>query len=205
MKNLIICVFVALTGICCLGTVCAISGRNAREMELKANLGTAVETTVEREMKKAESGTEEETDESIFLTEAVAAITAELRTDSDVCVRIWGADEKKGLLGMEVEEMFRYPNGREGRVSYSRTAILDKEKDKKGSHTVKFYWNKEDMQADADCYKSFVVADGEKIKEPCTPKADGMVFEGWHDWNDYIADFSQEVQEDIVYYGAWSK
>ena len=192
MKNLIICVFVALTGICCLGTVCAISGRNAREMELKANLGTAVETTVEREMKKAESGTEEETDESIFLAEAVAAITAELRTDSDVCVRIWGADEKKGLLGMEVEEMFRYPNGREGRVSYSRTAILDKEKDKKGSHTVKFYWNKEDMQADADCYKSFVVADG-------------MVFEGWHDWNDYIADFSQEVQEDIVYYGAWSK
>lgn len=154
---------------------------------------------------KAESGTEEETDESIFLAEAVAAITAELRTDSDVCVRIWGADEKKGLLGMEVEEMFRYPNGREGRVSYSRTAILDKEKDKKGSHTVKFYWNKEDMQADADCYKSFVVADGEKIKEPCTPKADGMVFEGWHDWNDYIADFSQEVQEDIVYYGAWSK
>lgn len=81
MKNLIICVFVALTGICCLGTVCAISGRNAREMELKANLGTAVETTVEREMKKAESGTEEETDESIFLAEAVAAITAELRTD----------------------------------------------------------------------------------------------------------------------------
>ena len=64
MKNLIICVFVALTGICCLGTVCAISGRNAREMELKANLGTAVETTVEREMKKAESGTEEETDET---------------------------------------------------------------------------------------------------------------------------------------------
>ena len=119
-------------------------------MELKANLGTAVETTVEREMKKAESGTEEETDESIFLAEAVAAITAELRTDSDVCVRIWGADEKEGLLGMEVEVMFRDPIGGEERVEYGRTAIRAKDKERKGSNTEKFYWKKGDKKADAD-------------------------------------------------------
>ncbi len=209
MRNLIISIFVALIGICCLGTVCAISGRNAREMELRANLGSAVETTVARQMEKTEvakADVEEadaETDKRIFLAEAVAAITGELHTDSDVCIRIWGADEKKGLLGMEVEEMFRYPNGRTGKVAYSRTAIMDREKEKNGPYTVKFYRNKEEMQADADCYKSFVVADGEKIKEPRKPQMDGKVFEGWHDINDYIADFSQEVQEDIVYYGAW--
>ena len=61
------------------------------------------------------------------------------------------------------------------------------------------------MQEDADCYKSYVVADGEKIKEPREPQMEGMIFEGWHDINDYIADFSQEVQEDIVYYGAWEE
>mgnify|MGYP004568255025 FL=1 len=201
MKNLIISIFAALIGICCLGIVCVISGKDARQMELNSNVGNAVEGTVSHCMENL--GTE--TDQRIFLADAVTAAVCELHTDSEVSVRIWGADEKKGLLGMEVEEMFRYPNGRKGKAARSRIVILDREKEKKGSHTVKFYRNKAEMQEDADCYKSYVVADGEKIKEPREPQMEGMIFEGWHDINDYIADFSQEVQEDIVYYGAWEE
>ena len=33
--------------------------------------------------------------------------------------------------------------------------------------------------------------------------ANGVVFAGWHDWNDYAADFSLPIEENRDYYAAW--
>lgn len=193
-------IFAAVLGICCLCVVCAISGRNARQMELEANLGNAVESSVAAAKKEKEGLSRRE-----FLASAVESMVNGLRTDSAVEMRIWGAEEEKGMLGMEVVEMFLYPNGKTGRTAHSRTVIYDRGKEPEGPYTVKFYRDKKDMQANAECYKTFVLEAGEKIKEPVSPVLEGREFEGWRDANDYIADFSQIVEEDIVYYGAWSE
>lgn len=200
MRNLIMSIFAAVLGICCLCIVCAISGRNARQMELNANLGNAVESTVAAAKTQGESLTHRE-----FLADAVESMIGSLRTESSVEIRIWGAEEEKGMLGMEVVEMFQYPNGKKGKTAYSRTVIFDHKKESDGPYTVKFYRNKADMQSNAECYKTFVVEAGEKLKEPVRPALEDREFEGWRDINDYIADFSQTVEEDIVYYGAWSE
>ena len=100
-------------------------------------------------------------------------------------------------------ETFRYPNGKEGKRKSSRFAILEKRDAKKENHTVKFYLDREDEKENEGCYKSYVVSEGEKISEPKAPQVDGKEFAGWVDANDYVADFSQMICEDIVYYGEW--
>ena len=102
MKNLIISIFAALIGICCLGIVCVISGKDARQMELNSNVGNAVEGTVSHCME--DLGTE--TDQRIFLADAVTAAVCELHTDSEVSVRIWGADEKRDCLEWRWKKCF---------------------------------------------------------------------------------------------------
>ena len=86
-------IFAAVLGICCLCIVCAISGRNARQMELEANLGNAVESTVAAAKKEKEGLSRRE-----FLASAVESMVNGLRTDSAVEMRIWGAEEEKGML-----------------------------------------------------------------------------------------------------------
>lgn len=202
MKNLVMSIFTVLLGICCLCIVCAISGRNARQMELASNLSNAVESTVKYTAEQQDDGiiSQEE-----FLADFMEKLSLGLETDSTVTVHVWKADEKKGLLGIEVAEMFLYPNGKQGKVKCSRTAVLEQKTEKNEEHTVKFYLNKEDMLSDVNCYKTFVIAEGEKVNQPAEPALEGKTFRGWADANDYMADFTQVVQEDITYYGEWAE
>lgn len=198
MKNIILSISSIVLGIGCLCLVCVLLKQQAHSMELSTNVADAVKNTV-----KAEVG-EEAVSREEFLAGFMERLAVSLKTDSRVQVLVWNASEEKGLLGIEVEEMFRYPNGAEGIRKSSRFAVLEQEEKKKENHTVKFYLNREDASLNAECYKSYVVLDGEKISEPKAPILEGKEFAGWVDTNDYVADFSQIVCEDIVYYGEWN-
>ena len=45
--------------------------------------------------------------------------------------------------------------------------------------------------------------EGQCLQPPADPGGNGVVFAGWHDWNDYAADFSQPIAENRDYYAAW--
>ena len=50
---------------------------------------------------------------------------------------------------------------------------------------------------------SYTVEEGQCLQPPAEPGGNGVVFAGWHDWNDYAADFSQPIEENRDYYAAW--
>lgn len=202
MKNLVISIFTALLGICCLAIVCSITGRDARSMELRENVGSAVENTVEQAGNGAAYGI---TGNEELLADFLEEMCFGLVSDAAVSMKVWGANWEKGLLGIEVSEMFHYPNGKEGHVRESRMVCFDqKKKEEKQHYTVKFYLTKRDMQQGENCYKSYELLEGEKLCQPHKPVLAGKSFAGWADEGDYIADFSQLVEEDITYYGEWN-
>ena len=49
-----------------------------------------------------------------------------MNSNSDVTVRILRADEKWGLLSVEVVETYLHPNGETGSVSAQRTILLER-------------------------------------------------------------------------------
>lgn len=73
----------------------------------------------------------------------------------------------------------------------------------KDQYRVRFYRNREGMLGEGSCYKAYTVEEGQCLQPPAEPGGDGVVFAGWHDWNDYAADFSQPIEENRDYYAAW--
>lgn len=198
MKNIILSISSIAISIACLCLVCVLLKQHVNSTELATNVGDAVKYTLKEEIEAQKAASREE-----FLAGFMERMAISLKTDSKVQISVWNAREEEGLLGIEVVEMFRYPNGKEGKRKSSRFAILEPQVKKRENHTVKFYLNRDDEVSVGECYKSYVVSDGEKISEPKVPLLEGKEFAGWVDANNYVADFSQMVCEDIVYYGEW--
>ena len=59
------------------------------------------------------------------------------------------------------------------------------------------------MLCEEQCYKVYQVYEGERLAEPVQPITEDREFLGWRDANDYMADFTQPVEQDVVYYAEW--
>ena len=79
----------------------------------------------------------------------------------------------------------------------------ERENVSKEQYRVRFYQNREGMLGEGSCYKVYTVEEGQCLQPPAEPGGNGVVFAGWHDWNDYAADFSQPIEENRDYYAAW--
>ncbi len=92
-----------------------------------------------------------------------------------------------------------------GSTEWERVVIREEGAEKEAMKVceVSFYMSKEAMSGEKECYKKYYVPKGGKVSMPVEPQKDGMVFAGWRDVNDYIADFSQPVDQRISYYAAW--
>lgn len=181
--------------------IMTLTGRMNRSMELKSNLPSAVEETVENlavEQKYNIGNTNE------YLADFVENLSRILDSDCDLRVEILSTDEEKGLLSVRVTEEFLHPNGKPGTVECERTVILNKlYKPEPKKYTVKFYASKTDIGA-GECYKTCQVQEGDVLTTPAAPQMEGKTFIGWKDSNDYIADFSAPVIQDLVYYADWN-
>ncbi len=122
MKQIIFGVTAGMILVLFLGIIISVHGRTLRQDETEQSLEVAMQSV----MKKLADGKEYPfADREEFVADFLEALLVQLNSDSDLTVHILKADEKKGLLSVEVVETYRHPNGETGKVSARRTMILD--------------------------------------------------------------------------------
>ena len=52
--------------------------------------------------------------------------------------------------------------------------------------------------------KKYMVYSGKNVTAPKNPSEEDKTFAGWKDGNDYLADFSVPVEQDVTYYAVWN-
>lgn len=183
--------------------------RNVRREELENSLAEAMETTMlawQQERQDMDNG--EWTAEKLEKT-LMQYLTVQIASDSEVMVEVLAADGEKGLLSARAVERFRYPAGQEGEVECTRTILADSreqgQQNSDGQHIVRFYLSREDMEQGSPAYKQMVIMHGDSLIRPGEPKLPEYPgsFVEWRDAGDYLADFSQRVEEDLCYYAVF--
>lgn len=201
MKNMVMMLVSGTLGILTLAIVLTICGRMNRSVELQSNLSSAMEMTVEQ-MISQEGNVSYSSQEAV--AECIETMAVAIDTDSNLTVDVYRSDVEKGILSMKFSETYKHPDGRTGTAEWMRTAIYNKvEEPEMENYKVRFYVNKAELIGEGTCYKSYVVQSGEHITSPVEPVNGEAVFAGWKDVNDYIADFSQPVEQDQAYYAEW--
>lgn len=201
MKNVVMMLVSGMLGILSLALAMTICGRMNRSVEVQSNLSSAVEMSVEQ---MASADEARNYDENEAVVECIESMAAAMDTDSDVTVKVYQADAGKGVLAIKVVEEFLHPNGEAGTTEWQRIAIYNRRKEAETAcYQIRFYRNREEMLGEGTCYKTYTVQEGEQILSPAGPTVQGAAFAGWRDVNDYIADFSQPVEEDRCYYAEW--
>lgn len=200
MKNGVLILLNGLLGVILLAIVLTIGGNMNRSVELQENMSGAVEGVVAETMDR-----EADMHASEMMEECIAQMAVALDSDMGVEFRVYQADAEKGILSVRAVGDYQHLNGGQGDVAWERTVICEQngEDETVSNCEVRFYENKEALLREERCYKVFRVQCGSSIVEPRCPKKEGLVFAGWRDANDYIADFSQIITQDISYYAAW--
>lgn len=203
MRNVVMMAVSAILGVLSLIIVMSLAGRSNRSMELKSNLSSAVEETVEKMMQNQSYNIE---DVNQFIGDMVENLAVVLDSDSELEVNVLQADKEKGILTVRVTEKFKHPNGKEGSVQTDKTVILDgaEQEPETPQYTVSFYLSKEDMNEGTGCYKKYLVYSGKNVTAPKNPSEENKTFAGWKDGNDYLADFSVPVEQNVTYYAVWN-
>lgn len=200
MKNAVMIFVSAMLCIITLAVVLTIGGSMNRRTELQSNLSSVIEMTVEQMAGEAKASATDH----MAVAQCIACMAEAMDTDSELVVQVYQADMQKGVLSMKFTENFYHPNGKSGVAEWERTAICNKlGKVHKKSYEVRFYPNRKMMLQEGMCYKVYEMKEGDRILPPVEPQMEGASFAGWLDRNDYMADFSQPVSQNLVYYAAW--
>ena len=182
--------------------------KNVRKEELEQSLTEAMEVTLQMVKMDAERDyTSEE-----MRTLLIRNLVPQINSDSELTVRLIAADVEKGLLSAEVEEFFIYPGGKKGSIQCFRTILAedDGEETEKGERevamqTVTFYRSREEMEQGESYYKKLEIQKGDYCTSPAEPVCDDLKkkFLEWRDSKDYLADFTQCVEENQIYYAVF--
>ena len=197
MRNVVMMAVSAILGVLSLMIVMSLSGRANRSMELKSNLSSVVEKTVEKMMQNQNYNMN---DVNQFIGDMVENLSMVIDSDSELRVSILQIDREKGILCIRVTEEFRHPNGKQGKV------ILNAKEEVREvqQYAVSFYFSKEDLDNERCCYKRYMVNEGNSVTAPKDPSGEEKIFAGWKDVNDYLADFSVPVEQNVAYYAVWN-
>lgn len=204
MRNIIIMIATAVIGVLTLVIVMSISGREHRSMEIKSGFSSVVEETVEDMLESGEYSIDSTNE---FLADLSEDLSQILDSDCELTVEVQQIDREKGLLSVKVTEKFKYPNGRTGSIEVEKTVLLsgqEESPEEQEEYAVSFYLSKEDMEAGEECYKEYAAYAGGTVPVPEDPQMDGSAFGGWKGAGDYLADFSQPVEQDMAYYAVWN-
>lgn len=102
--------------------VYAVFGKEQRNEELQAELAEAADTTINTLMEKR-SYTADEAEE--FVVDFMESFLSQVKSESDFKISVLSMDKEFGLLKLEVESRFHYPNGKEGKCSVVRDVLLE--------------------------------------------------------------------------------
>lgn len=201
MKNISIMMVCVTLGTLMLMLVMTLQGRLNRSMELKSNFSSVIEETLEI-MTVNPKYSIHNSDE--FIADFVQNLAEVVESDADIVVKVMNSDKEKGMLSVRVIGEYKHPNGKKGTVTCDRTVILNPiTEEEKRMHTVCFFLKKEDVGTSA-IYKTYRISDGKTLAVPAVPVSVKGAFNGWLDMNDYMADFSVPVTQDLVYYASWN-
>lgn len=200
MKNGILILLCSSLGVVLMAIVLTIGNHMNRSVEFQENMSGAVERTMEEMVNREQSVRADE-----MVEECIQQMAISMDSDTDIEFRVYQADAEKGILSVRAVGNYQHLNESQGDVVWERTVIYDQNiKDETETmYRVQFYDTKEELLKDGRCYKTLVVLNGTSISEPYAPTKEGRIFAGWRDINDYVADFSQPVTQDISYYAAW--
>lgn len=178
-------------------TIMAVSGRMNRSMELKSNLPSTAEETVENLLAKKYDVADKNQLEADFLETLAYAIDS----DSNIRLKVNAADKEKQLLSVSVTEEFKHPNGKPGTVSYDRTAVVNKlQEEALETYQVSYYLT----NTDTECYKCYTVHADDMVPVPKDPVAEGKTFTGWADAEGNALDRNITMTQDASYYAVWN-
>ncbi len=124
MKQAILALSIVAMLVLSIGILYSIFGKEQRREEIRAELSASVEGTMNTIMAE-KTYTVEEADE--FIGDFLQAFLVQTNSDSDFQVNIMNFDKEKGILKLEVESIYKYPNGREGRCSVVRDVVFEVE------------------------------------------------------------------------------
>lgn len=195
MRNIATLISIFLLGGIMLMMVMTTDGRTNRSMEIKSNLDSAVESTVEQLKLK---DTYDINNVYEYVSDLTQGVSAAIDSDSKVTVKVMNIDKESGLLSVRVEETFIHPNGNEGKVNSERTVILNKIKEEEEEvYTVKFYV----AQGESTVYKQCKVRKGDCLPSPAIPQMEGMTFIDWI--STAGTSLSVPIEGDMEFYGTW--
>ena len=182
----------AMLGVITLCVVFTILGRSNRSMELKGNLSSVMEETVENLFLDEAS---KNLCEDEILNQFIDDLLLCMDSNSDVEIDIFAFDRIRGLLSARVTAIYEHPNGKEGRLSSERTVITEllPGKEEKRMGTICFWMEEE-------CYKMYQIAYQDTIVEPYLSEQIKGRFLGWKDEEGNLINFPQEVRGDANYY-----
>lgn len=189
-----------LIGVLIVVIAMSILGRMNRSVEVESVLSNAVESSLRQVVEGQVIRENEE-----LVADCIIGMVTAMDTDSSLTVEVMQADVEKGVLSICAFETFQYLNGKEGKtIPAERTVIWNRvEEASAKTCEITFFLSKESLRGAKDCYKKVVVKEGERISAPINPLMVEKRFLCWKDINDYVADFSLPVQQDLVYYAEW--
>lgn len=192
MKNTVLILFCIFPGMITLILIMTVYGRINRSMELKSNLSSAMEETVENRMTYQNY---EIRNEKEFVADFVETLVYTTDARSEMQVDILQCDWEKGILSSNGIIFFEHPNGKVGSIKTDRTVIYSKRKEE-----VPLERYKVDFYIGENCYKSLEVCENSFILPPKQPEIVEKRFVRWIKSDGTEADFSRPVVENIIYY-----
>ncbi len=120
MKHTVFGVILTMVFLLLLSCELSIESRSVRQNELDRMIDTAAEQTI-KELKDSDTGISKEE----FQTDFIVRLVVKIESDSSLTVNSMTFDEEKGLLSVEVEEHFIYPNGADGTVKATKNIVIE--------------------------------------------------------------------------------
>lgn len=172
--------------------------KSARKQETTLSIEAAMEAAGENLNKEA--FTSDESLEAAFIEN----LLLQFNSTSDVDITILKADADKGLISAEVTQTFAYIGGKEGKVSCTRTMILevDEKEEEKPKYEVSYYLDS--SLDEGSLYKTIIVTEGELLHAPQVPEKEKSTFAYWVNANNHTQyTFNQEIHNNVVLYAKW--
>lgn len=195
MKNFILGCCLFSIGVMTLLCIFMLEQKTIRKQEMQTGLPQAMESAALQQT--------EQTNE-LFLADMVENVVLSLQSDSDVTINVMGIDGIKGEASLNIKEKFQNVLGKSSEVTTQKTVICNQiQQPETKFYTIHFYLSKADLKKQTNCYKSYNIKEQETIIAPQEPKLQGKGFTSWVDANDYEADFSQPVVQNMDFYAQW--
>jgi hypothetical protein len=164
--------------------------RRIKENDLNKAVTTAEEQTLASLEKGSEDAPKDNNEmEALFLQLLFRQINAGDKNNMDngmkLNVKVSECDPDKGIISVKVDETFTYPGGKKGNVSVKRTALREREKEKK-LLTLEFTG-----------YKKFSYEEGTIVDKPEQAVIDGKAVRKWKYTDGKNAEFPFELNNDV--------